>query len=366
MRESAVQLKLARVALLVVLALGPAATTAAEYAIGPGDILTVNVWGQADLSRDYPVTVDGYLPFPLLGRVKADGLTVQQLAERLRVLLEKDYLVNPQVVVSVKEYLSQKVQILGEADKPGLYYLTGPTTLVEMLSRAGGLGKTAGRELIVLRSARSGAPGGGGGLTILRLDMRKVLAGDVSNNIAVERDDMIFVPKAQAFFVLGEVRKPGTFPIEKETTILEAITQAEGFTDKAAARGVKVLRRGADGKQETVALDMSGAVPREQSFKIHDGDTIMVPKGNSFFVFGEVKKPGAYQIDKDTNVLEAITIAGGLTDKAAAGRTRIIRTTSKGQEILYVDVNEILKKGQRDRSVVVLENDVIVVPESFF
>jgi len=79
-----------------------------------------------------------------------------------------------------------------------------------------------------------------------------------------------------------------------------------------------------------------------------------------------VRKPGSYQIDKDTNVLEAITIAGGLTDKAAAGRTRIIRTTPKGQEVLYVDVNEMLKKGQGDKNVLLVENDVIVVPESFF
>jgi polysaccharide export outer membrane protein len=358
-----------RLALLIVLslcALLPAGAISQEYTIGPGDVLKVIVWGHDDLSKEYPVTTDGLLPFPLIGSVKVDGLTVKEAGERLRVLLEKDYLVNPQVIVSVKDYLSQKVQILGEAEKPGLYYLTGPTTLVEMLSRAGGLGKTAGRELLILRTTKDERPGARAGTTILRLDMRKVMAGDVKDNVAVQPDDMIFVPKAQAFFVLGEVRKPGTYAIERDTNILEAITQAEGFTDKAAASGVKVLRRLPDGKQETVALDMSGAVPKEKGFKLQDGDTIMVPKGNSFFVFGEVKKPGAYQIDKDTNVLEAITIAGGLTDKAAAGRTRVIRTTAKGQEVLYVDVNEMLKRGQNAKTLHLVENDVIVVPESFF
>jgi polysaccharide export outer membrane protein len=128
---------------------------------------------------------------------------------------------------------------------------------------------------------------------------------------------------------------------------------------------VKVLRRLPNGRHDTLALDMSGPVPKEKLFKINDGDTIMVPKGNTFFVFGEVRRPGAYQIDKDTNVLEAVTIAGGLTDKAAAGRTRIIRTGPKGQEVLYVDVNEMLKKGQGER-VLLMENDVVVVPESFF
>src|ERR1051325_3908994 len=97
---------------VVLWALTPAQVRAEEYTVGAGDVLTINVWGQGDLTKDYPVTIDGYVPFPLIGLVKASGLTVQQLAERIRVALEKDYLVNPQVVVSVKDYLSQKVQIL--------------------------------------------------------------------------------------------------------------------------------------------------------------------------------------------------------------------------------------------------------------
>ena len=113
---------------------GPAAQ---EYTIGPGDILKITVWGQDDLSKDYPVTLDGRVPFPLIGSVQAAGLSTTELARRLRELLEKDYLVNPQVLVSVKEYLSSKVHVVGEAEKPGLFYLSGPTTLLELLSRPG-------------------------------------------------------------------------------------------------------------------------------------------------------------------------------------------------------------------------------------
>jgi polysaccharide export outer membrane protein len=166
--------------------------------------------------------------------------------------------------------------------------------------------------------------------------------------------------------VLGEVNKAGTFPLDKETTVLEAVTLAGGFSGTAAPAGVKVLRRGPDGRQETIALDLSGGVPRDKGFRIEDGDTVMVPRGNTFFVFGEVKKPGAYQLDKETNVLEGITIAGGFTDKAAPGRTRVIRTTDRGQQTISVDMNDIIRRGQRDKAIRLLENDVIVVPESFF
>jgi polysaccharide export outer membrane protein len=348
------------VLLLLALLLGGAPLPAQEYTIGPGDILKITVWGHEDLSKDYPVTLDGRVPFPLIGSVQAAGLTTSELARRLRDLLEKDYLVNPQVIVSVREYLSSKVHVMGEAEKPGLFYLTGPTTLLELLSKAGGLSKSAGKDLVLVRSEA------GKSTVLLRLDVRKIQAGDVKENILLQNGDMMFVPKASAFFVLGEVTKAGTFALDKETSVLEAITLAGGFNGTAAPSGVKVLRRGPDGKQETISLDLSGAVPKDKSFRVEDGDTVMVPKGNTFFVFGEVKKPGAYQLDKETNVLEGITIAGGFTDKAAPGRTRVIRTTERGQQTINVDMNDIIRRGQRDKAIRLLENDVIVVPESFF
>lgn len=343
----------------------PSLLSAQEYTIGPRDVLKVAVWGQDDLSRDYPVDQDGFVPFPLVGRVKAAGLTVQEFAGRLTELLGKDYLVNPQVSVSVKDYLSRKVHVLGEAERPGLFYLTGPTTILEILSRAGGLSKTAGKQLVLVRSQRP-AEGAGGGNTILRLDLDKVQAGDAAQNIRMQDEDTIFIPKANAFFVLGEVKNPGTFPLDKEITALEAVTIAGGFNDKAAPAGVKLIRRTPDGKQETVSLDLSGPVSSDRLAKIQDGDTVLVPKGNAFFVFGEVKKPGAYQLERATTILEGITMAGGFTDKAAPGRTRVIRSTPTGQQGITVDVNDIIKQGRGSKAMQLQENDVVVVPESFF
>jgi polysaccharide biosynthesis/export protein len=339
---------------------------AQEYTIGPGDVLKITVWGHDDLTREYPVTQDGRLPFPLVGAVEAAGLTTTELAARLRDLLEKDYLVDPQVLVAVKDYLSKKVHVIGEADKPGLFYLTGPTTVLEVLSKAGGLSRNAGKDLVLVRTARSADGARAEGSAILRFDLRKIQAGDVKENVVLENGDMMFVPKAQGIFMLGEVNKAGTYPIDKDMSVLEAVTMAGGFTPTAAPSGVKILRRGADGRQETIPVDLAGAVPRDQHLRLTDGDTVLVPKGNTFFVFGEVKKPGAYQLEKDTNVLEGITIAGGFTDKAAPGRTRVIRVTDRGQQTLNVDMNDVIRRGQRDKAIRLMENDVIVVPESFF
>jgi polysaccharide export outer membrane protein len=348
----------------------PTAVPAQEYIIGARDVLKITVWGQQDLSQNYIVSANGNIVFPLIGEVHAVGLTVAQLGQKIAQLLEKDYLVNPQVLVSVAEYQSKKVVVLGEAEKPGSYPLKGTTTLLEIVSQAGGFARTAGKQLVLLRPqqqvASVGQPGATGN-TIRRLSIEKIQAGDSSENILVEDGDTIFIPKQNAFFVLGEVKSPGTFALEKDgTTILEAVTIAGGFTQKAAPAGSRVIRKLGDGRQETIPVDLSGTIPAMREFKIQDGDSILVPRGNTFFVFGEVKKPGDYQLERDTTILEAISIAGGFTDKAAPGRTKIIRTTEQGQQTIDVDMNEIIKRGRREKSVPLRENDVIVVPEAYF
>ena len=361
------RLRCARHAVLALLVLLVSSSAwAQEYVIGPRDVVKVVVWGQDDLSKEYPVDAEGFVPFPLIGRAKAAGLTTQQFAAHLKALLEKDFLVDPQVIVSVSQYLSQKVHVLGEADKPGLFYLTGPTTVLEVISKAGGWTKGAGRQLLIVRSGRSAAGRTAGANVILRLDLNKIQGGDSKENIRVEDEDMIFIPKGQAYFVLGEVKSAGTFALDKPTTVLEAITMAGGFNERAAPSGAKIVRRGDDGKQETFALDLSGQVPKDRDFPVQSGDTLLVPKGNTFFVFGEVKRPGSYQLDKETNILEAVTIAGGFTEKAAPGRVRVIRNTPKGQQVFEVDMNDIIKRGNRGKAVALQENDVVVVPESFF
>lgn len=341
-----------------------ASANAQEYTIGPKDVLKVVVWGHEDLSKEYPVGADGFVPFPLIGRAKAAGLTAQQFAAQLKELLEKDYLVNPQVIVSVSQYLSRKVHVLGEAERAGVFYLTGPTTVLEIVSKAG-MGKFAGHQVVVVRSDR-GTGTGATGNVIMRLDMDKIRNGDPKENIRLDDEDTVFIPKGQAFFVLGEVKNAGTFALDKPTSVLEAITLAGGFNERAAPSGAKIVRRAADGRQETVSLDLSGGVPKDGDVPVQSGDTILVPKGNTFFVFGEVRKPGSYQLDKGTNVLEGITIAGGFTDKAAPGRVRVIRNTAKGQQVIEIDMNDVIKRGHREKAIALQENDVVVVPESFF
>jgi len=347
----------------------PAQAQEKEYRIGPKDVLKITVWGHEDLTRTSVVSADGTFPFPLIGDVPAAGLTPSQLEARLKGLLGRDYLVDPHVSVSVQEYRSQRVFVLGEAEKPGTYPLTGEATLIDILSQAGGPAKTAGKQAILVRVPKSQGPllPGTTGSTTLRINLRRLLDGDVAENVSVKDGDTIYIPKLTSFFVLGEVKKPGAFAIEKETTILEAVTLAGGFTERAAPSGAKLLRKRADGTQETVEIDLSGVAPRARETLLADGDTLLVPTGNTFYVLGEVRKPGAYQLDHASTAIEGIALAGGFSDKAAPNRTKIIRTHKDGrQETLVVDLNDVMKRGRKDKDVPLSANDVIIVPESFF
>jgi polysaccharide export outer membrane protein len=354
---------------LMVLARAGVGATLDSYRIGPGDVLKVTVYGHEDLTRVAVVAPDGRMPFPLIDEVQAGGLTPTELESRLRDLLGKDYLVSPQVTVTVQEYRSQKVFVLGDAEKPGTYPLTGRSTLLDILSLAGGPAKTAGRQVVVVRFPTSEAPValGTAGSTMFRVNLRKLLDGDASENIPLESGDTIYVPKQTSFFVLGEVKKPGAYLLEKDTSALEAVTMAGGFTERAAPSAAKLLRKQPDGSQETIPIDLSGSDSRARQFAVAEGDTILVPAGNSFYVMGEVKKPGAYQLEQAGTAIEGVALAGGFTDKAAPNRTKIIRTHRDGrQETLIVDLNEVIKRGRKDKDVPLSANDVIVVPESYF
>jgi len=238
-------------AVIVLLALwtgpAPAAGRSAEYTIGRNDVLRITVYDHPDLTSVVRVSGSGTIMFPLVGRVDVAGLTVNEVEQRLRDLLADGYIVNPLVTVFIEEYRSRKITILGEVVKPGLYELTGDATLLEIISKAGGLSRDAGERAVIKKRAPEGAAGSKGGdaaagTTTIDLN-RLVEEGDSSLNIRVDDGDSIYIPKAGNFFVTGEVERPGSYKYEEGMTVLKAITMAGGFTSKAARSRVRLIRR---------------------------------------------------------------------------------------------------------------------------
>ena len=330
------------------------------YVVGPKDVLKVTIWGHDDLSRQVVVSADGTFRFPLIGDVRAGGLTPAAIETLLRDQLGKDYLVNPQVSVSVQEYRSQRVFVLGEVEKPGTYALTGQTTLLDVLSEAGGPGKSAGRQVVVVRAPAAEGPltPGAAGSVSLRANLRRLLDGAAGENIPLSSGDTVFIPKVTSFFVLGEVLRQGAYAMEKETTALEAVTLAGGFTDRAAPSGAKILRKRADGAQESLDVDLGD--PKAREVQLAEGDTLLVPRGNTFFVSGEVRKPGAFQLEKSTTAFGAVTLAGGFTEKAGQSQVKLMRRLPSGQE--QTSVLDLSGADPAARDLPLKDGDTLLIP----
>jgi len=261
---------LVSIAVAVWLVSAPAAQT--DYTIGPQDVVTITVFGEPDLSNKYTVEQDGTFTFPLIGRVKAGGVTLRTLEQELKLKLADGYLKNPQVNVSIETYRSQRILVLGEVRAPAEYQLTGDMSLLAALARAGGPTPTAGREAVIVRPPRHTAGDGSkpsGDADIIKIDLVALQSGNIALNVPLMDGDTVTVPKAQSVFVTGQVKTPGAYPVDPGTTVLQVISVAGGLTERGADGRIKIIRTEKGRKREFKAQLTDVVLP---------GDTIVVPE----------------------------------------------------------------------------------------
>jgi polysaccharide export outer membrane protein len=224
----------------------PGADGQSNYVVGPDDVLSVSVFNEAQLSGKYRVENDGHFSYPFLGRVKAGGTTLAEVAATLKARLAEGYLRNPQVTVEVEQFRSQSVFIMGEVRTPGKYVLSGTVSLIEALVQAGSTTALAGTEVLILHPkaarATSATMPEHGDADVQRVNLREMEAGRFSSNVAIRDGDTIFVPKAERFFVTGFVRTPGSYTLEPNMTVLQAISMAGGVTERGSGRRLNVTR----------------------------------------------------------------------------------------------------------------------------
>ena len=210
-----------------------------EYIVGEGDILVITVYDNEELNTTVRVGGDGMISMPLLGTVKVGGMDVSSIASYIEKLLANGYLLAPQVNVFVEEYRSKKVTVLGEVNRPGLNELQGSISLLELISRAGGLTEDAG-GLITIKRKR---PNTNDEKKVINIDIEKLIEqGDTSLNISIQDGDSIYVAKAGVFYITGEVERPGSYKHDENPTILKAITLAGGLTDHGAPGRIRIIR----------------------------------------------------------------------------------------------------------------------------
>ena len=250
------------------------------YRIGPGDELSIDVFGIDELQRTVRVQPDGRIALPILGRLSLQKLTLEEAEARIATMLrERRLATNPEVFVTVTEYQSQGVFVQGAVARPGLYQVPGGRRLVEVLSSAGGLSQRdpSGQKIFVMRSdGQVGEP------RRMEVDAYRLLAlADTSLNVLILPGDMIMVPEplAAKVFVTGAVTAPGAVEGSSATglTVLQAITAAGGPTPRARLTEINVIRRQPDGTQQTFSVNLkrirSG---RDPDVQLQDGDTVVV------------------------------------------------------------------------------------------
>ncbi|MBI3669988.1 MAG: polysaccharide biosynthesis/export family protein [Acidobacteria bacterium] len=264
-----------------------------DYLVGSGDLVRIEVFDVPELSRDVRVGESGYISLPLLPvKVRASGLTAFQLEEKLAELLQTNGLVShPQVTVFVKEQRSQPITVIGAVGHSLVYQAIRQTTLLEVLSEAGGIANDAGSTVIVTHAGSdnaTGDPGAPGGnisappatITINLNDLLE--SGDAKFNIPLQGGDVVTVPRAGIVYVVGAVEKPGGYVLANEQeriTALKVLALAGGTKGTAKLNQAVILRKNADtGQRQEVNVDLGKILERKiEDVRLLPSDILFVP-----------------------------------------------------------------------------------------
>ena len=233
--------------------------------IGAGDTIRITVYQSPDLSLETRVNEGGAISYPLLGRVQLAGLTVtaaeQHIASELK---RRDFVKDPQVIIVVTQVRANQVNVLGQVGKPGRYPLdlTG-MRMTEVIALAGGVIAGAGSDTIVLTGVRDGHT------FRHEVDLPRLFApGGTAEDIVVAPGDTVWVDRAPQIYMYGEIQHPGVMRLERGMTVMQAVAAGGGATPRGTLKGLKVTRRGADGKMQTLEPSM------EDTLK--DGDVVFI------------------------------------------------------------------------------------------
>jgi polysaccharide export outer membrane protein len=247
-------------------ALVEAKPAAAEYQLGPGDVVKITVYNNPDLSVEAELAQDGRIRFPLVGEVPLGGLTraaaEQAIAQRLD---SGGFVPKPHVNLLVSQYRSQQVSVLGEVNKPGKYAISQAVGITDVLAMAGGITAKGSQLVTVTRKAQDGRP------VQRQIDVSKLIAGTGdAADLKLGNDDIVFVPPAPVFYIYGEVRQPGAYPLASDMTVSQALSIGGGLTVRGTQRGIQVDRKADDGRVRTLSAQLND--------RLQPNDVVKVPE----------------------------------------------------------------------------------------
>ena len=237
-----------------------------EYRLGPGDLVKITVYNNPDLATETEVSVDGKISFPLVGDVAIGGMTRSQAEKAISASLSKGkFIPNAHVNLLVAQYRSQQVSVMGEVNKPGNYPINKPTSVAELIAMAGGITPKGSRVITIIQKD------GNGRAVEQDLEMKRLLPGGDAAHLRLGYDDIVVVQPLPVFYIYGEVRQPGSYPIAPEMTVRQALSVGGGLTIRGTERGIRMERKGKDGKLFTRRAQLTD--------RVQSNDVLHVPEG---------------------------------------------------------------------------------------
>ncbi|MCK4257786.1 MAG: polysaccharide biosynthesis/export family protein [Halanaerobiales bacterium] len=243
-----------------------------RYLLSTGDMIEFSVWNHPDLTKRMIVRPDGFISVPLAGELKAENLTPNELQTEIETLLAK-YINSPQVTISVIEFKIAEVSVLGAVVRSGVYQIDAHTRLLEVLARAAIDEKVALLEEVSLTRNDS----------VIKIDVERLLREGGYQNYDLQEGDVIYVPFAtREVYILGEVKKPGAYAIEKKTTPADVLAMAGGPTERGDLKKVKIIHKADFNSIEVINLkDYLDNNTGEQVIYLQDGDIIQIEETKS-------------------------------------------------------------------------------------
>jgi polysaccharide export outer membrane protein len=263
------------------------------YVLGPEDQIVIRALHCEEISdKPFRIQPDGYLNLPLVGTVKAAGLTIPGLEAELTNRLRK-YYVSPETTVTLSEFRSQPVSVLGAVANPGVHQLQGKKTLLEIISMAGGAKPDAGAVVKITRSLEWGKiplasahDDATGKFSVAEVPLKDLIESrSPADNILMRPDDVVSIPPAALVYVIGEVKKSGGFVLGTRTSlsVLEALSMAEGLQPRAAPGRARILRTGGPGgeRQETPVNVSKILAGKDPDITLQPSDILFIPNSAS-------------------------------------------------------------------------------------
>ena len=256
--------------------------SANDYKVGGQDVIDITVYEEPDLTRKgVRISVNGYISFPFIGKLEVQGLSTSEIEGLIsRKLVEGNYLLDAHVAVDIVDFKNKKFIVLGSIKSPGTYPLQANERVLDAVSRAGGVDfANSGKQAMIIRYEEIE---GNIERIVVNLDLSLLLkGGDQMSNLPLHDKDLLYIPKAEYFFMMGQVKNTGSYPYrEMEITIVEAISMAGGFTEIAARKRTRIVRM-ENGVEKIIEVNVDAITKsgkKGQDVKILPGDVIIIPE----------------------------------------------------------------------------------------